>query len=204
VIVVVGLRPFDSSSIVAQSLPVHAPTCGLTCTRSHSFATDNRAAVLRFTLGSLPRYKTQMATPLRRKRLHDSKRGIRGPVSPAQLLGEARQFLDRVGWTQGTERDSEDRACLVGALLAVCKAVNGFPYEGLHEPLCLLRQVISASEGEEWHGEPGLAYNELEVWNDDPGRTYADVAELLSAGEQLAREQEQQHHVSELHRSVER
>ena len=112
-------------------------------------------------------------------------------MSAAQLLSDARQFLDRVGWTQGTERDAEDHACLVGALLAVCLTANGFQTHGLAEPLCLLRQVIGNLWDEKWQGEPGQAYNELEVWNDEPGRTYADVVALICAAEELAREQEQ-------------
>jgi hypothetical protein len=112
------------------------------------------------------------------------------PVSAGTLLHDARQFLDRVGWTQFTERDAEDHACLVGALLAVCLAANGFPTAGLAEPVCLLRQVIGSSSGEEWNGEPGRAYNELEIWNDEPGRTYAEVVALLSAAEQVARERD--------------
>jgi hypothetical protein len=96
-------------------------------------------------------------------------------MSTARILHDARQLLERVGWTQDTERDAEDRACLVGALLAACQAANGFPHDGLAEPLCLLRRVIGNSEGVDWSGEPGRAYNELEVWNDEPGRTYGDV-----------------------------
>jgi hypothetical protein len=106
-------------------------------------------------------------------------------VSTARILHDARQLLDRVGWIQNTESDAQG-VCLVGALLAVCKAANGFPYEGLTEPLCLLRQVIANSDGEGWNGEPGRAYSELEKWNDEPGRTYADIVAVLSAAEVVA------------------
>jgi hypothetical protein len=44
--------------------------------------------------------------------------------------------------------------------------------------------MIGNADGEDWSGEPGRAYAELEVWNDKPERTYADVVALLSAAEQ--------------------
>jgi hypothetical protein len=111
-------------------------------------------------------------------------------MSAAQILSNARQLLERVGWAQFTERDGQDRACLVGALLATCVAANGFPTDGLAEPLCLLRRVIGNAKGEHWNGETGRAYNDLEAWNDEPERSYADVVALLVGAEEMARHQE--------------
>lgn len=111
-------------------------------------------------------------------------------MSAAQILSNARQLLEQVGWTQFTERDGQDRACLVGALLAACAAANGFPTDGLAEPLFLLRRVIGNAKGEHWNGESGRAYNDLETWNDEPERTYADVVALLVAAEEMAWQQE--------------
>jgi hypothetical protein len=110
-------------------------------------------------------------------------------MSTAQTLHDARELLERVGWTQHAESDTQD-VCFVGALLAACKAATGFPYKGLGEPLYVLRQVIANSDGEGWNGEPGRAYDDLEEWNDEPGRTYADIVAVLSAAERVAREQE--------------
>jgi hypothetical protein len=53
-------------------------------------------------------------------------------MSTAQTLHGAQQLIERVGWIQHTESD-EQGVCLVGALLAVCKAATGFPYTGLAE-----------------------------------------------------------------------
>jgi hypothetical protein len=112
-------------------------------------------------------------------------------MSTARILWHARQFIERVGWTQHAERDPQDRACLVGALLAACKAASGFPYDGLAEPLCVLRRVIGNSDGQDWKGEPQRRYADLEIWNDQRGRTYPDIVELLGSAERVAREPEQ-------------
>ena len=108
-------------------------------------------------------------------------------MSAAQILSNARQLLAG-GWI--SERDEQDRACLVGALLAACLAANGFPTDGLAEPLSLLRRVLGNARNEHWNGEPGRAYNDLENWNDEPERTYADVLALLVAAEEMAWQQE--------------
>jgi hypothetical protein len=108
------------------------------------------------------------------------------PMSTARILHDARQLIERVGWTQHSESDGQG-VCLVGALLAACKTATGFPYEGLAEPLCLLRQVIGNSDRPDWSGEPGRAYNELEQWNDKAGRTYADIVAVLTGAEHAAR-----------------
>jgi hypothetical protein len=110
-------------------------------------------------------------------------------MSTVRTLHDARQLLDRVGWTRHSESDAQG-VCLVGALLAVCKTATGFPYDGLAEPLCVLRRVIGNSEGVDWKGEPGSAYADLEVWNDEPERTYADIVAVLSVAEVVGREQE--------------
>jgi hypothetical protein len=83
---------------------------------------------------------------------------IGGGVMSAQILSNARKLLEQVGWTQHTERDGQDRARLVGALLAAGKAANVFTSNGgLDEPLCLLRWVIANGKGEHWTRDPGHA-----------------------------------------------
>jgi hypothetical protein len=74
-------------------------------------------------------------------------------MSTAQALHDARALLERVGWTQHSESDTQG-VRLVGALLAVCKAATGFPYEGLAEPLGVLRQGARILGGRGLKGEP--------------------------------------------------
>jgi len=77
------------------------------------------------------------------------------------LPARAADLIDRVGWTQGTERDGKGRVCLTGAL----RYCNPQPGDWL-----LAREVFRAK-------------GRAEGWNDARERTCNDVVELLRSTE---------------------
>jgi len=77
------------------------------------------------------------------------------------LPAHAADLIDRVGWTQGTERDDAGRVCLTGAL----RYCNPQPGDWL-----LAREVFRAK-------------GRAEGWNDASERTCNEVVELLRSTE---------------------
>jgi hypothetical protein len=77
------------------------------------------------------------------------------------LPARAADLIERVGWTQGTERDGKGRVCLTGAL----RYCDPQPGDWL-----LAREVFRAK-------------HQAEGWNDADGRTCDEVIELLRSTE---------------------
>ena len=77
------------------------------------------------------------------------------------LPARAADLIERVGWTQGTERDGKGRVCLTGAL----RYCDPQPGDWL-----LAREVFRAKY-------------QAEGWNDADGRTCDEVIELLRSTE---------------------
>ncbi len=85
-----------------------------------------------------------------------------GPATTLRHLPAlAAQYIQRVGWTQGTEQARDGSVCLTGAL-RLCVPVPGDGY--------IAREVFRCK-------------GHLESWNDELGRTQHEVVGYLSATE---------------------
>lgn len=85
----------------------------------------------------------------------------------AQLLRNARHYLEEHGWIQNTLGHPGGPRCLLGAIFAV-NHDHSITRSGLNRAL-----GFSASHRTASHRTPFVA------WNDEPGRTIEDVYALL-------------------------
>jgi hypothetical protein len=96
--------------------------------------------------------------------------GFKVTIEPwRQVLLDAADYIDRVGWCQHTLREDGGRVCAAEALMTVAYAAHDVAtYEGAM--ICLSSFVTS--------GKHSMA---VVKWNDDQGRTAAEVTGAMRA-----------------------
>lgn len=92
----------------------------------------------------------------------------------AVMLKDAREHLQRVGWTRGTARNASGQVCLSRALQDVDGTKHGVAVDAEAR-----RIVLSLAMG---------GRGSIPTWNDQAGRTKEEVMTLLEACEHVEQE----------------